>query len=265
MEKEIYLKSKRGSLIHAYAQTADGKGGLVVFAHSFKGEADEDDRYRRLAQMLAEIGVYSIRMEFPGSPFAFEDDRAYCLSNCLDDMEVCAEHMRTNYEIAEDHLGLVGYSMGGRLACLFAMKHPEYKTLVLWAPCNIVYGLEDNFLEQNVGMMKKEADEKGSINFYDIFHKQTTVFPAEFVYDLLDQRIKGFKDFPGNILIVHGDNDITVDVKESISLYNDLDKCSEKKLEILEKADHGFGLWDGRISDNEKLIEHSFSFLKEYL
>ena len=134
-----------------------------------------------------------------------------------------------------------------------------------WAFATAVYGLEDDFLEQNVGMMKKEADEKGSINFYDIFHKQTTVFPAEFVYDLLDQRIKGFKDFPGNILIVHGDNDITVDVKESISLYNDLDKCSEKKLEILEKADHGFGLWDGRISDNEKLIEHSFSFLKEYL
>jgi pimeloyl-ACP methyl ester carboxylesterase len=155
--------------------------------------------------------------------------------------------------------------MGGRLVSLFALKHPEYKTLVLWAPCNIVYAPEDDFLEQNIGTLKKEADEKGFIDFYDIFHDQTIVFPAEFAYDLLDQRIKGFKDFPGNILIVHGDNDITVDVKESISLYNDLDKCSEKKLEILEKADHGFGLWDGRISDNEKLIEHSFSFLKEYL
>ena len=83
--KEVYLDSKRNSKIHAYINTTSNKGGLLVFAHSFKGEASEDNRFTNLANSLADSGINSIRMEFPGSINSFEDDKNYSIENCLDD------------------------------------------------------------------------------------------------------------------------------------------------------------------------------------
>ena len=265
MEQEIYLKSDRGTEIHTYINSADQKSGLLVFAHSFKGEANEDGRFEKLAKLLESIYVSSIRMEFPGSINSLEDDSTYSLSNCLADMEVCASYMLDNYDIDTEHLALLGYSMGGRLVSLFNMKHPEFKTMVLWAPCCKIFELSDSFLEQPLVSLKKQADEKGYIDFYDIYNDKNTVFPKEFVADLLDGRIEEFIKFNGNILIIHGDKDTTVPLEESKKLYDSLQNCEDKKLKIIKGADHGFGLWDQRIEDSEELIMSSFGYLKKHI
>ncbi|MBQ6335561.1 MAG: alpha/beta fold hydrolase [Erysipelotrichaceae bacterium] len=261
---QLKIRSKRGTLINAFGMHADSDKGFVLFAHSFKGESDEDGRYEELAQRLSKAGIGSLRMDFPGSINSEESDREYSIRNCLDDLESCYEYALKEYRISDRELGLIGYSMGGRIVSLFALDHPEFKKILLWAPCNHVFKADECFLEQDLSKLKLQADKEGYCDFFDIFSETTTVFPKRFIDDLLDERVDDFHNYEGKVLIIHGDKDITVKLKESVELYEKLDHTNDKELFIIEGADHGFGLWDGRQQDNDLLIKKSCEFFGVY-
>ena len=261
--KEVYLDSKRNSKIHAYINTTSNKGGLLVFAHSFKGEASEDNRFTDLANSLVNNGINSIRMEFPGSINSFEDDKNYSIGNCLDDLDICVNYMFDNYDIDHNHLGLLGYSMGGRIVSLYALSHPEFNMTVLWAPCDKVFTKDELFLEQSINdLINQEGD---YINFYDIFNKVNCIFPKQFAYDLIDTSISKFNEYKGNVLIIHGKKDTTIDITESEKLLNSFIYKDNKSLYVMDEADHGFGLWDGRIEDTNELLRVSENYIKKNL
>ncbi len=69
------------------------------------------------------------------------------------------------------------------------------------------------------------------------------------------------KDFKGEALIFQGDRDITIEVENGQLIYDALEATDRKRLVMMHGADHGFGLWDGRKEDNEKLLKRSIDFL----
>lgn len=240
--------------------------GLVIFAHGFKADRHEGGRFTRLANMLSKIGISSIRLGFPGCDESKEEFYYYTLTNCLNDLQTCYDYMKTNYSINENKMGLVGYSMGGRLVSLFIKNHPEFKVIGLWAPACLNDFINDDFLGCNVTQMKKQAKEKGYIDFNNIFDNTILKMNVELIHDMENLHPNdGLNSFEGRAIIIHGDKDSTVKPFVSSEVYKQLINAKDKKLVVIKDADHGFGLWDKHPEQSIQLIEETYNYFEENL
>ena len=261
MIKDILVPSKRDTLIPVTVYYCADAKGLLLEAHSFKSDRKEDGRYSRIAEEAYKSGLNVISMDLPGNGESQEDFTTYSLTSCLDDMESCYEYMLKKYPFKKERMILLGYSMGGRLISLFYEKHPEFRELVFWASMNERLHLSDLFLKQKLETVKKSSKD-GICDFYDIFEEKEGKISERFVDDLLDlDALSPLKDFDGRALIVQGKKDITIDPENGQKIYDALEKCIDKKLLWMDDADHGFGLWDGHVRDNEVLLNETLEFL----
>ena len=263
---DIFIESKRKTSIACSIFNGGDNSPLLMMAHGFKSDRSEDNRFYDLANKLAENGISSICMDFVGTGDSDEDFSLYSLDTCLDDLEVCYEYMLNNYSIDNKHMALLGYSMGGRIISLFNEKHREFNNLVFWAAYNDLVSIDDYFLKQSIKELKKQVDEKGTCDFYNIFDEVFEVLSGDFINNLLDyDALSCLNDFKGNALIIQGNKDITIPLDSYKKIYDNLNHTNYKELIIINGADHGFGLWDNRIKDSEELVEKSFEFLLKNL
>lgn len=242
--------------------------GLVLFAHGFKADRHEGGRFSNVAQNLAEIGISSIRMGFPGCDESKEDFINYTLKNNLNDIESCYNYMLNNYDIDTSHLGMVGYSMGARLTSIFINTHPEIKTIGLWA--GAVYkdfgGNNDNFIGAELEPMKKQANELGYAEFFNSFDNTYIRINKELIDDMeYYNPLVGLNNFKGNVIVCHGNKDITVDISTAYLAIDNLQNAENKKLIVIDGANHGFGLWDSHMEQSMQLVDETTKFFKEYL
>lgn len=112
---------------------------LVVFCHGFTGSRTVNDHFAPLARELAEHGVASIALDFPGQGDNAEPSTAYTLSNCAADIDACIDWMGAQQGIDTQRVALVGHSMGGRIATEYlnlGAHAGAVKALALWSPAN---------------------------------------------------------------------------------------------------------------------------------
>ncbi len=262
--KEIFIRSKRGSEIPVSVYEPEAVKGVLLMAHSFRSQKEEDGRYTYVGNELSKKGILCIAPDFPGNGISKEPFEAYSLTSCIDDLESCYDFIRKEYVFEEENLSLLGYSMGGRIISLFLKRHREFTKLLFWASVLRKYTEEDFFLEQDLGVLKKECEEKGYCDFYDIFSDETIRMSKQFIFDLLyEDAISPLYDFGGEALILQGEKDSTIEVENGQYIYDALKGTDKKSLVLMKDADHGFGLWDGRKEDNEELLKRSIDFLSE--
>lgn len=107
---------------------------LVVLCHGFTGNRNGDGHFPRVARELADRGIACVAPDFAGngeSALPFTD---YTLSGMYDDLESVIAYMRTAYPVSSETLGLVGHSMGGRVATLHLDE--RVTAVALWSPAN---------------------------------------------------------------------------------------------------------------------------------
>ena len=261
---EIKIRSKRGTDIPLSVFESENGNGLLLFAHSFKSDRSENGRFDKTAKLLNEYGWNAVSLDFPGNGESEEVFSVYSLRNCLDDMESAYAYMKETYPLDETKLALLGYSMGGRLISLFFEKHHEFNNLVFWAACNESYTWNDRFLEQDLLQLKKDCQGSGYCDFYDIFDDIYERMSEDFIDDLVEQdALEPLHPFSGRALIIQGDADSTIDPDNAELIYDSLKFAETRRICWIHDADHGFGLWDGRREDSDRLIAETVRFLKE--
>ena len=259
---EGIIRSSRGKPLSVSVCDPDGEGPLAILVHGFKSDRSEDGRYDELAVRLAQKGCHVIMMDLPGCGQSEETLMDFTISNCLDDVESCLNYILEKYPIRKDRFFLVGYSLGGRIISLFLNRHPEVSALVFWAGCNQPFTENDQFLQQDIGMLRKQGRERGYYDFYDIFTGQTDQFPVKFIDEMIElDALAPLRQFSGRALVIQGDRDTTIDQDNARMIYDSLTNARERKLEIIEGADHLFGLYDGRKQDSETVISLTAEFL----
>ena len=106
---------------------------LVVMMHGHGGSRDEYLGFPVVAQALADKGIATIRMDFPGCGASTEPFTQNDMTNMKADVLAAIDYMKANYKV--DDIGLFGYSMGGRIALeLLAEKAVDPEAVVLLAP-----------------------------------------------------------------------------------------------------------------------------------
>ena len=267
LQKDIVIKSNRNSNINCtIVESEVSKPKLLLLIHGFKADRFEDGRFTSVALQLAKQGVNSIMLSFAGCDGSDEDFINYSLTNDLDDIELAYKYMLDNYDIDVDHIGMIGYSMGGRLTSIFIDKHEEVKTIGIWAgACQQGFDGE-YFLGGKVEDMINEANKIGYCNFFNVFDNTTIQLSKQLLDDMTDyDTYKGLNKFTGNAIVVHGDKDTTVDLNIGIGAYNALNNVSNKELVIVKDANHGFGIWDNHPEQSEELVNKTIVFFEKYL
>ena len=228
---------------------------LIIFCHGHKGFKDWG-AWNLLAKTFADSGIAFLKFNFShngGSveqPIDFPDLEAFGHNNYtkeLDDLSQVLDWVETTYSehpyIDASNITLVGHSRGGGIVTLKAAEDSRVKTLVSLA------GVSD-FKSRFPKGTDLDAWESTGVRFImNGRTKQQMPHYFQFFEDFIANASRltiqaAAKNLKLPHLIIHGDTDTSVDLKEAFALHK---WHPESQLILLEGANHVFGShhpWD---------------------
>lgn len=227
----ILTLPKAGGRAHSYA--------AVLMLHGFASHKNEvGDMYLREARALAERGVASLRIDFVGtgdSPRPYVENT---WTNMLDDALASYDWLAAHPQIKDDQVGVLGFSMGGKVALGLVAERPDTAALATWS------GALADGLPAGYEALYPEALANGSVvvdlgftvvelglDWFETFMASTPLTDALAAYH-------------GPALAVVGELDVVVPPATSAQFIDMLDS-DDKTLHAIEGADHIFGVLAG--------------------
>ncbi len=245
---------------------------LIVFCHGFKGFKDWG-HFNWVAESAAQQGLAFLKFNFshngihPENLTELSDLEAFAENNYsieLHDLGAVINYAVENaavFNINPKEIYLVGHSRGGGIALLKAAEDKKVKKLALWASLSEF----DSFFRpatieewQKNGVVYAENKRTGqqlplNKQFYDDYLKNKST---------LDVR-KSAKMLEIPLLIIHGDQDESVNISHAEFLYNLVQHSIFIKV---EGGNHTFGAkhpFDPETDGSEmldELLENTFEF-----
>lgn len=106
----------------------------VLICHGLAGNKIGMHRmYVSLSEMLAKIGIASLRLDFRGSGDSEGEFSEVTFSGEVSDALVALNYLAKQPNIDAKRLGIYGRSFGGAVAIMTAQKYPSIKSFALWA------------------------------------------------------------------------------------------------------------------------------------
>lgn len=123
----------RGHL-HRPAFAAEKVPGIVIIPGFADTAVGPHNLHRALADALARAGFAVLRFDYRGQGESDGDFRLFTAQSGLEDAREALTCLRQQMGVDSERLGLVGFSLGGTLACLLAGETPALRALTLLAP-----------------------------------------------------------------------------------------------------------------------------------
>lgn len=271
ISEKVMIKSRGIDIpaVFTYPVAQEGKKyPVVVMAHGHGGDKDTAGGFVDVSKDLASNGIASIRMDFSGCGESSEPFTNNTVTNMLADIDSSLSYVMGKNMVDKEKVGLLGYSMGGRLALLEAGRNPIYKTVTLWAPAgtNGISSMID-FLggQDEYTKLSNEAKEKGSTLLTTRWGQEQEL-SAKWFEDMIQTKpLEDIKNYTGSMLVVYGDKDDVVYPYIDKAVIEAGTNCSLVKEHILEGADHSFGLYNDDKSIADETVNVTVEFLKEQL
>lgn len=205
---EVSIEStRRGENIPAIVFLPEGANNvpMVLMCHGFTGKKEGDnDHFLTLGNMLAQNGIAAITIDFAACGDSGDTSENYTLSNMQDDMDAAIEFMKDTYSIDETKIGIVGHSMGGRVATEYL---DNVQAAVLWAPANGdgLSGLE--FLNDYNGLYET-ARAEGSVDSGWDCNGEDFILSRQFFWEMEESHpLEELSSYTNPLLVAFGDND----------------------------------------------------------
>jgi len=240
----------------------DGEGpfAAVVMNHGHGGGRQEGGGFERLAKALADAGILTIRMDFPGTGDSKEPFTEGSLSNMISDSNASLAYMLANFPADPNKLGILGYSMGGRIALTIAGSPDNpYKAVGLLAPsADPGKGLLLFFAgsEAEYERLYAEASsDKGYADYTTQYGQQQQLSKQWFDELLASSPLDAIGNYTGAMLVVHGDKDTVIKPEENANVVAAYPAAS---VVLVPEADHGYGFYSDQ-PEVTALVESSFA------
>jgi putative redox protein len=225
-EKRVTFANRRGdTLVGVLHHPADGhSGGAVILCHGMESDKSSE-KLIFLSRTLAASGVATLRFDFSyvGESSGKFEDITY--SGEVEDLKAAFHHMRQNFP---GKTAILGSSMGGTVALLFAAEEPDVAALVtVAAPLH-----PENFPKRTLSAGQlQEWRERGHITYNGQRLNVTLLEDLEHL-DVPEAARK----IHCPVLVLHGEADEIVPVTEAFELHACLNH--KKRLSILQETDH---------------------------
>ena len=225
------------------------KKDVVLFCHGYKGYKDWG-AWDLVAEAFAKQNYFFVKMNFshnggtPEQPIDFPDLEAFGKNNFikeLDDLETVIDWIFSG-EVAPEQmdpesLTLIGHSRGGGIVLLKAFEDRRVKQVVTWA------GVSDFASRFPKGKVLEEWKKNGVAYVHNARTKQEMPHYFQFFTSFKENEDRltirtAVSKLKIPYLIVHGDEDETVDIKEAQALQSWSDQTN---LIAIKGANHSFG------------------------
>lgn len=225
----------------------DGEGPFpaVVMNHGHGGGRQENGGFGRIAEELADSGILTISMDFPGSGDSKEPFTEGYLSNMISDSNASLAYILANYEVDADRLGIFGYSMGGRVALTIgASPENPYRAMGLLAP-SADWGQEmiDNFMgghEEFKRLYAEASTDKGYADFTTQWGQHQMLSLTWFDELIASRPLDKISAYEGEMIVIHGGKDVVVPsaINEAV-----VAAYPAATIVLVPDADHGYGFY----------------------
>jgi alpha-beta hydrolase superfamily lysophospholipase len=154
--KKILYESLDGTRLSATWQNAvEPSRGVVVLAHGITATREEDGVFTKLAEVLAQNGLHSLRFDFRGHGASGGAQEEMTLTGELKDLTASVNYARSCSSLP---LGIVAASFGAASACCYSEASSDVRCLVLWNP---VLDLRKTFLEPELPWAQQSFNPQG--------------------------------------------------------------------------------------------------------
>ncbi len=266
--EENYLS---GSLV--VPEDRSGPFPIVVFVHGDGAlPYDAYGYYRPLWNRLAEQGIASFSWDKPGVGSSQGDWENQSMDDRADEVIAAIEMLKKRTDIAPGKIGLIGFSQAGWVLPLVASKsdYPDFMIVVSGA---INWMDQGAYLTETRLAHEGFSDEKIKEAISDFRDSSNKFFSPSFTYDeyfqyyhnnavlressgepMSLQRFRfvklnwrydareSLKDIKGPTLAIFGDQDLNVNVSESVRIYKEIFEESGNRnltIKVFSGAQHG--------------------------
>ncbi len=250
MEKVVFRNSLNQRLFGVLHQGSSGPGlrATIVLCHGMMS-AKEGTKQKAFAQVFEESGLSVLRFDFS---FCGESEGRFEEITFVQEVDDLRAAVRCVRERGGNPVGLLGSSMGGAVALLYASEDPSIEALVTLAavgqPAGIADRMED--LKRKTQEWKDEGVQLGAEGE-----------PGEkFFEDARRQDVLGAaRRLSAPLLVMHGGADEVVSVEEAYAIH--ANAGGPKALKVLPGGDHRFT----RPEDLEEVLNAARDWFKKYL
>lgn len=234
MEEKILITNKKdlrlSAVFHYPGKTI--RYPAVIVLHGFTGSKDEA-HIAWLSHDLHKKNIAALRFDMSGlgeSEGSLEAD--YRLSNYLDDIDTVYKKLVAELFIEPDSIGIVGHSMGGKAALLYAARNPAIRSVcAISSPSQMgdAVAFKSDLVDwKKTGWLDRESSRFGFLSF-----------PYSFIKDAMKHDVRKIAtSIRQPKLIVWGTADSSVLPTETEELYDFLDDPKESF--IVSGLDHHY-------------------------
>ncbi len=255
-----------GRTIPATIMIPEGEGpfSAVIMNHGHGGSKESSGGFTSLAKAFLKAGIASIRMDFPGCGASTESFRENYISNMVSDSNASLKYLLDNYNIDKERLGILGYSMGGRIALTIIEEgNSPYKLVGLLAPSTDPGGdVAKKFVggDKTYNVLYEKISEKGYLEFTDD-EMEEQILSKEWIDEMENSFPQhNTEKFKGDMLLIYGEQDEVVTPAENKRL---IEAFPDIKKVVINDAKHSYGFKDESASVTEKVEDNFTSFFKQ--
>lgn len=249
MKEKLFFKNKKGNKLCGILSnpTSSKEKPIIILCHGFS-TSKNSHTYVRLQEILNSHEISTFRFDFFGhgeSEGNFED---VTISEAVNDILNAIKFLK---KLGYSKIGLMGGSFGGLAGIMAASKTNDLFILALKSP------VSDYEEKERVTKTKEELEEweKKGYTYYISGEGKKLKLNYTFFEDFKNNNgYEAAKKIKIPTLIVHGDRDESVPIKQSKKTASLIENC---KLEIIKGADHRYS----RPRDFEKMLDLISKFI----
>ena len=250
--------------IPAIMTSPEGKAvvpGVILLHGSASHKNEVGDLYLRLAEQLANNGIASIRIDFAGTGDSPVDYTHYTLKTAVRDAEVALAFLRSQPQVDDHRLGVVGFSQGGLIAQLLLAQQPGIKSFVAWSSvASDGIGPFADMFETLYMTAKRE----GQVGQQFAWRPPLSISYEWFEQVMANQSLSGMAEYTGSVLAIAGSNDTVVPPTAATKLIV-ASGSDVARAVIIKGADHIFNVLDENANQDEQLLEMTTEWFAEAL
>jgi uncharacterized protein len=276
MSKDFILKTTLGNELHISAFGLNKIAGspCIILVHGFKGFKDwgfwpvlgqffADNNYFVLSFNFSHNGIGNNLTEFTElDKFA---QNTFTLE--ISELNELINAYSNNYFGHTDNkkIGLLGHSRGGAVSILSSLVNKNINAIALWSSVAQ--------LDRYSARQKEKWRKEGVFEVFNSRTKQAMRLNTSLLDDIEKNKNsslnmeKAVSEFKKPLLIAHGDQDLTVKIKEAELLYSWADKSQTEFFKI-HGSGHTFDMHHPDIGSNkmfDSLMNKTLQFFNNYL
>ncbi|WP_108819677.1 alpha/beta hydrolase family protein [Pseudovibrio sp. Alg231-02] len=259
-ERVVSIPVDNQSVVGTLETAAQENAPIAILLHGFTGTRDElpvketeEGVFSRMARLLAEGGVSSLRIDFRGSGESDGKWEDTTFSGQIKDAVTTIDWVRAQEQFKGTKIALIGWSQGGLVASHAAAARPDLDTVVLMAPATnplvTFTGLFGTELVNKAMTADPETPITGSLPW-----GVETTLKAQFYQEMpVTSPLAAMAHYDGPLLVMMGLKDALITPQPAIGeawmVYHD----GEEKLVVLD-TDHVWSAFEGPQMIDESVV-----------